>query len=538
MPARRAELAEGAAALIRSALILLAASALVLCLSRAARADVQRFAVIVGNNTGDARDTPLRYAESDATRVYEVLRDLGGFKPVNMVLLKGETQSTVEDTLIAVNERARAALLHPGSQAVLFVYYSGHADADAFHLGTSRLSTRRVTSLVAGSAATFRLMVVDACRSGGVTRAKGGRIVPATPLFTEERIPESGLAFLAASAAHEDAQESEEIRGSFFTHALVSGLMGAADHDGDGAVSLHEAYQYAYGATLRATSRTLFGTQHPVFRFDFAGQGAFALTRPQAFAKSRAVLEFSHGIGFLVLRDGRDGPVIGEIGPQDRHRTLSVKPGRYFVRGRGPDVLYEGRFDAQSGTRKLIDTRSMDRVDYARLVRKGGRSSGFSHGPELGARVRSRLSNADTACIGGFLGYAIELEHFGARGRLAACTSEFSNQRIDARTNEYDLELRLSHTWDVSPLALDVGLGGGAALFTHRIETDGSAPPRDSLSPYLMIEAGAAVELGGGVALGASMAGETHFLRIDSGGSEQPIGEFAARFSGFARKWF
>jgi hypothetical protein len=41
-----------------------------------ARAGVERFAVIVGNNQGAAEDGPLQYAESDATRVYDVLRDL------------------------------------------------------------------------------------------------------------------------------------------------------------------------------------------------------------------------------------------------------------------------------------------------------------------------------------------------------------------------------------------------------------------------------------------------------------------------------
>ena len=61
---------------------------------------------------------------------------------------------------------------------------------------------------------------------------------------------------LAATAASEDAQESDELRGSFFTHYLVSGLLGAADEDGDGAVTLAEAYDHAYAATLRATSRT------------------------------------------------------------------------------------------------------------------------------------------------------------------------------------------------------------------------------------------------------------------------------------------
>lgn len=505
-----------------------------------ARADVQRFAIVIGNNQGDGTDTPLRYAESDAARVYDVLRDLGGFSPVNMVLLKGESARTAEDTIIAVNERVRSALAHPVSQVLLFVYYSGHADPDALHLGKTRLSARLLSQLVSGSAATFRLLVLDACRLGAATRPKGGRIINAGPLLTEESLPGSGLAVLTASAAHEDAQESEALGGSFFTHAFVSGLMGAADQDGDGAVSLSEAYQHAYGATLRYTSRTLFGTQHPTFRFDFAGQGAVVLTRPDVFAASRAVLQFPSSVGFLVVRDGPDGTVVGEVGPYDRSRVLSVRPGRYFIRGRGQDVLFEGQWDAASSTTTRIDPATMNRIDYARLVRKGGRNTGISHGVEGGLWVRSPLPNADTACIGGFLGYAVELEHFGVQSRVGACTSQFSNQRIDAVVNEYNLELRFARTWDVSFVSLDLGSGAGAALFSQRFDTRGIAPPRDSLTPYLLIGAGASAELGAGYTVGLGVAGETHFLKLDSkSGSHQPkIGAFALRVNAACGKSF
>lgn len=503
-----------------------------------ARADVQRFAVVIGNNAGDAEDTPLKYAESDAGRVYDVLRDLGGFGPVNMVFLKGENARTVEDTLIAVNERIRTALSQPSSQVLLFVYYSGHADADALHLGQTRLPMRLFSQLLRGSAATFRVMVLDACRSGAVTRAKGGRIVPGAPIFVDESLPENGLAFLAAAAAHEDAQESEEIRGSFFTHAFVSGLMGAADQDGDGAVSLNEAYQHAYGATIRATSRTLFGTQHPVFRFDFAGQGAVALTRPESFASSRAVLAFPVGTGFLVLRDDAGGAVVGEVGPTDRRRSLSVRPGRYFVRGRGADVLYEGTVDAGAGVVTSVDTSTLSRTEYARLVRKGGRTSGISHGLEAGLRSRTSLPNAETPCLGGFVGYSLELPGFGVRSRLSACTSSFENERIHAVTNEYDLDLRVAKTWDVGRLSVALGLGGGAALFTQRFETAGRAPPHDSLNPYVLVEAGAAADLGAGFAAGLDAGGETHFLSVEMRGETSRSAEFAGRLSIFARKWF
>ena len=499
----------------------------------AARADVQRFAVVVGNNAGDGNDASLRYAESDAARIHDVLRDLGGFSPVNMLLLRGEDARTVEESLIAFNERVRTAMSQPGTQALLFVYYSGHADAEALHLGKSRLPTRLLTQLLRGSAATFRLMVLDACRLGAVTRTKGGHIVKGAPLALQEVLPENGLAILTASAAHEDAQESDEIGGSFFTHALASGLLGAADHDEDGAVSLSEAYQHAYDSTLRASSRTLYGTQHPTFRFDLAGQGAVVLTRPELFAASRASLQFPAGLGFLVLRSGPDGTVVGEIGPNDRHRALSVRPGRYFVRGRGTDALFERELDVAAGSTTRLETSEMRRVDYARLVRKGGRSSGLAHGPDIGPWMRSPLSLASGACIGAFVGYSMQFEQFGLHGKFGLCSSGFANRRVQAVVNEYDLALKVSRNWDLGALSFDAGLGGGAALFTQRFKTRGLAPSRESMSPFLLLATGTALDLEGGYTLGLDVQGETHFLRL-----EESAVEFSLRVGMFVRRWF
>lgn len=56
----------------------------------------------------------------------------------------------------------------------------------------------------------------------------------------------------------------------FFTHAFVSGLLGVADSDRDGAVSLEEAYRHAYDATLRATSRTFAVRRTPRFSSTYA----------------------------------------------------------------------------------------------------------------------------------------------------------------------------------------------------------------------------------------------------------------------------
>jgi hypothetical protein len=148
-----------------------------LALPSSALARVQRFALIAGNNRGHAPDLELRYAESDASKVAQVLRDLGGFEPADIVILRGEDAQTVRSTLINLNDRIRAAGAIPGQQALLFVYYSGHADAQALRLGPSRLEFRELAQLVRGSSANFRLLVVDACRSGTLTRLKGGHLV-------------------------------------------------------------------------------------------------------------------------------------------------------------------------------------------------------------------------------------------------------------------------------------------------------------------------------------------------------------------------
>jgi hypothetical protein len=47
----------------------------------------------------------------------------------------------------------------------------------------------------------------------------------------------------------EAAQEWSFLRGSLFTHHLLAALRGAADIDGDGRVSLSEAYTHAFRHT-------------------------------------------------------------------------------------------------------------------------------------------------------------------------------------------------------------------------------------------------------------------------------------------------
>jgi hypothetical protein len=347
----------------------------------------------------------------------------------------------------------------------------------------------------------------------------------------DERELGAGEVFLTASASSEDAQESDELRGSFFTHAFVSGLLGAADDDHDGAVALEEAYRYAYQSTLRATSRTRSGSQHPTYHYDLRGAGHVILTWPERFAGQRAVLQFPEGLSFLIMRDSAEGQVVAELSERSPARSLSLSAGEYFVRGRGNDVLYEGRVSAPAAHATPVELDSLERVEYAKLVRKGRTERVVAHSFEAGVRGRTVLPGTSVPCAGGFIGYGVDFEDLGARARLDLCGAGFENSSLQANTYVYDVDLRLYHVWDLRKLFIEIGLGGGASLWNQRFVTSNIAPTRTSLAPYVSLGAAVGIDFSAGYYVSVDMAGETHFLRIreaDTNLTELQVG-FAAR---------
>jgi hypothetical protein len=244
------------------------------------------------------------------------------------------------------------------------------------------------------------------------------------------------------------------------------------------------------------------------------GQGAIVLTRPGAAQARRAELVFPPGIAFLVLANDRSGAVLGEVGAHDVSRGLSLPPGRFFVRGRGRDYLLEGSLSVAAGQMQRVDTNALDRVEYARLVRKGERPSARSHALELGPMLRSTLPNAETPCLGGLFGYRLELESIGFVARLGACTSSFENEVLEARTNEYVSTLGTARTWDLSGMSLVAGLGVGATLTHQSFDTRSDAPTRVSLAPLGYLAAGTVHPLGHRTYLGLDLRLEGHIIQF------------------------
>lgn len=440
----------------------------------AARADPNRFAVVIGDNRGDRDEVELRYAESDAERVAGVLESLGGFQPENVVTLVGHGAAEVRRALIGINARVRQL----GGDSLMIVYYSGHADAEALHLDGSRLSVGELRDLVTGSAASARVLVTDACRSGSITRVKGGTPAPEFAVDVGFPVGAQGVAMVSSSAAGESSQESDALAASFFTHALVSALLGAGDANHDGAVTLGEAFAYARERTLAATSRTVVGPQHPTFRLELGGREDLVLTRPGADHRNLGTLAFGRAGVYAVHKGGVDGTVVAELASADDGGRIALEPGRYFVTRREVDHLEQGRFDVVARQVTRVLPSSMQRIEYARVVRKGGTVRHASASLFADAGVRGEIVGLGTAWrteVGGRL----DLRQCALALRLGFADSARSNGRLDIATRELSIAVDALRAFDAGPLTLDIGLEAGGSWFAQAFH-DPATPDRGS----------------------------------------------------------
>jgi hypothetical protein len=194
-----------------------------------------------------------------------------------------------------------------------------------------------------------RITILDACGSGAIVRAKGGERRPA--FLMDESSNMKGTAFLTSSTASEVSQESDRLKASFFTHALVTGLRGAADLNNDKKVTLSEAYQFAFQETLNRTEKTTGGTQHPSRDMNLSGSGDVVLTDLRGISTGCTLNKDLQGR--FYFRDDQ-GQLIAELHKSaGREIEIGLSPGIYQVRME-LDNIYETRVTLASGGHEYL----------------------------------------------------------------------------------------------------------------------------------------------------------------------------------------
>lgn len=315
-----------------------------------ALAETRRVAIVAGNNAGTGTLPPLRYAESDAGKMARVLVELGEVSADDLLLLQGRKVSDIERAIADARDRVTKWKQSPDTRTVLLFFFSGHSDGESLEVGGERLAYARLKALLSGTGADVRVTIIDACKSGGGIREKGGR--PAAPFTIRltDTLVATGDAFITSSAADEAALESSEVMGSIFTHNFISGLRGAADVSGDKLVTLAEAYRYAYDRTVASTSMLPVGVQHPNYDYKISGQGELVLVSLQ---KPSAVLVIPEGSERTLVTDVVRDQVLVEL-PGGSAREVAVSPGQYGLRLFKEGKSWGGRVTIGDGARRLV----------------------------------------------------------------------------------------------------------------------------------------------------------------------------------------
>jgi hypothetical protein len=324
----------------------------------------RRVAVVVGSNAPAVGRSGLRYAHDDARNLADVLVQVGEFAPKDVrVLLDPEPAQ-----LLSVMDAQLGALRGQPGETLLLFYYSGHADQKALYPGGHALPLEELRRRIDTPDATVRVGIIDACRGGGWTRAKG--LQPEAPF--EVNIPltlqSEGSVFIASSSGLENAHETSILQGSFFTHHLVAGLRGAADQGSDGEVSVVEAFTYARQLTLRDTALLGEGLQHPSFDMNLRGRSDLPLARVKT---SASWVEVKQTTGPLSVILASSGTRVLEVPAGKRSLYVALPPGKYLLVRKESGHTFSREFTLEAGQREVLDETSLEPQQTAQLQRKG-----------------------------------------------------------------------------------------------------------------------------------------------------------------------
>ena len=305
---------------------------------------IRRFALVVGSNYGGKDRTKLQYAVSDAKAMIKILEEIGGVMPDDSNLLIEPTREAFFWEISRLKGKVKRAKQKSGRVEVVF-YYSGHSDERNLLLGNEKLGYSELRTQINEIESDVRIAILDSCASGAFTRLKGGK--KRSPFLMDSAYNMRGNAFMTSSSSNESSQESDRLRGSFFTHNLLAGMRGAADLRMDGRVTLSEAYQYAFNETLEQTEKTLSGPQHPHYHIQMSGTGDVVMTE---YRENTALLKISKNIsGRIYIHNAANFLVLELNKPYGREIELGLEHGKYRLINIFEGIIFETRVFLEKG---------------------------------------------------------------------------------------------------------------------------------------------------------------------------------------------
>jgi hypothetical protein len=237
------------------------------------------WAVVIGIDTYP-HIRQLKYAVDDARLFYEYLVKYTHIPQRNVTLLS-DHEATLTQIRSALGTQLKSIA---GKDDMVIIFFAGHGatekdvmspdgdglekyllpyDANPEDLYATALPMREISHIFKRIQSERLVFIADSCYSG----ASGGRTIDITGIrasisdsFMDRIATGKGRVIMTASGANEVSVENDHLGHGVFTYYLVEGLKGKADADGDGLITVDEAYLYVSDKVPQATGQE----QHPI----------------------------------------------------------------------------------------------------------------------------------------------------------------------------------------------------------------------------------------------------------------------------------
>ncbi len=243
---------------------------LVLC-ALPAQAAERRFALVIGSTRTPEGMAPLKYADDDAVLYLRLFEAAGYDRVVLLTLADAETQRRHPDAAAAAKPATRQAVeraldglfaeireaAKAGDSTDLVFAYAGHGVVGEDGQGALLLEDGRFTrtdlyeTVVKRSPAEFNHLLLDACAAYFVVQKRGEEDAPSSAvarltaaLSTHELSAHPGTGALVSTSSGAAVHEWSGFEAGIFSHLVRSAMRGAADVDGDGAITYGEVAAY------------------------------------------------------------------------------------------------------------------------------------------------------------------------------------------------------------------------------------------------------------------------------------------------------
>ncbi len=234
--------------------------------ARPSKDAIKVWAVVIGVSTYSHMPV-LRYTDDDAYRIYAFLKSPeGGALDDDNIRILIDEDATKENIRKAMTE----TFMKAGPNDLVMLYFSGHGlqgsflpiDFDGFN---NKLFHDEITNILKMSPAKYKLLIADACHSGGLLAVKGSIENILSSYYTSLAKSDAGTALIMSSKSDETSLESSGLRQGVFSHFLIRGLKGEADTNSNSVVTVTELFEYIYHNVRSYTVKR----QSPVIKGDY-----------------------------------------------------------------------------------------------------------------------------------------------------------------------------------------------------------------------------------------------------------------------------